>query len=52
MFRKCDIELIDSYASKYNLCPQAISDLYNLCLNIHSSGWVDGSNDIIYDEEE
>lgn len=45
--RKEDIDAIEAYAYKYNVAFQQLKDLYELCLEIHTSGWVDGSNGYI-----
>lgn len=50
--RKSDIDRIEEYAHKHNIAFEALKDLYELCGQIHASGWVDGSNDYIDDGEE
>jgi len=50
--RKSAILEIEEFIQKHNL-ENIKQELFDLCSSMHTSGWVDGSNDYIeWDEEE
>ncbi len=53
--RKGIIQEIDDFCDVWECNSTFTQAIYDLCMSVHSSGWVDGSNDYIedyYEDEE
>lgn len=50
--RKRDKDLVEQYAHTHGIAFQALKDLYELCMKLQNSAWVDGVNDVWPGDEE